>query len=435
MRPRTKRPGALLGAATIAALLVVTGPTAAQEIGTGLEEATEKVGQATKGVSGGSATADAPPVPAAPNSDDDSEGHETQDPAPPDHASGGVVDIQVAGEDLVTVGATDARIEDDGEASGDVTLLAIGGSEIVGAHSRSRGGPANDANDPLAPLCEESGGAICIGLLFAETSSSEDGSISTAESRAALAAVCVGGDETEYDGTCQGLLGADLATSDGEIRRDEGTGRTDAAQENELAGACLGGEGDQGACEGLRIAVLRSESTSSAPTADGDGTTERSSFLAAVEAQGEEEVIVDDPVTIAIPPGCPAGQSLLCIFLNQGESFVFVGGAGSRQEVVHVDLLPGLVDGQDLVEAHAGVSETLARNAGPAEVRPGTEVRPGFERAPGLPPGAAGGPAVAGEVAGKLAFTGSELLALGLIGAALLVIGSGALAVACRRAG
>jgi hypothetical protein len=119
--------------ATITALLVVTGPTAAQEIGTGLEEATEKVGQATKGVSGGSTTADAPPVPAAPTSDDDSQGHETQDPAPLDHASGGVVDIQVAGEDLVTVGATDARIEDDGEASGDVTLLAIGGSEIVGA--------------------------------------------------------------------------------------------------------------------------------------------------------------------------------------------------------------------------------------------------------------------------------------------------------------
>lgn len=426
--PRTRgRRSGTVAAATLGLLLLTVSAVMAQEIGTGLERATEEVRRAADGVSGTSTTADAPPVPSAPTSDDDSEGHETRDPAPPDHADGGVIDVNVAGEDLVTVGSTESRIEDDGQASGDVTVLAIGGSEIVGAHSSSRGEPESDTQDPFEPLCTGSGGGVCVGLLFADTTSTEEGALSRSESRTALAALCLGGDETDYDGTCQGAIGASAATGDSEVARNEGTGRTDASQQTELADVCVGGEDGEGVCDGLGIALLHSESESSAPSQDQDGTTDRSSYLAALEVQGEEEVIIDEPTALAIPPGCPAGESLLCIFLNQGESFVFVGGAGSRQEVVHVSLLPGAVEGQDLVQAHAGEAGTLARNTGPPEVLPETEVRPGVQRAP-----QAGG-AGPGVTAGELAFTGADLLALALMGVALLVIGAGTLILARRR--
>jgi hypothetical protein len=424
--PRTRgRRTATVAAATMCLLLGATG-SMAQEIGTGLEEATKQVGKAAQGVTGGSSgstTAEAPPVPSTPTSDDDSEGHETQDPAPPDHAGGSVLDVNVVGEDALTVGETESRIRDNGESSGDVTVLAIGGSEIVGAHSNSRSGPETDSNDPFEGLCTESDGGVCVGLLFAETTSTEEGATSSSESRAALAFLCLGGEQTEADGTCDGFLGVGVATSDSEITRNERTGRTDASQETELADACVGGEDRAGDCEGLGIALIHSESASSAPSENENGTTERSSFLAVIQAEGEEEVIIDEPAAFAVPPGCPAGESLLCIFLNQGESFVFVGGAGSRQEAIHVSLLPGAIEGQDLIEVHAGVAETLARNAGPAETRPDTEVRPA----------ARGAPQVQGEVAGELAFTGADLLAMALLSVALSVIGAGALILARRR--
>jgi hypothetical protein len=424
--PRTRgRRTTTVAAATMCLLLGAT-VSMAQEIGTGLEEATKEVGKAAQSVTGGSSAstiAEAPPVPSTPTSDDDSEGHETQDPAPPDHAGGSVLDVNVAGEDALTVGETESRIRDNGESSGDVTVLAIGGSEIVGAHSNSRSGPESDSNHAFGALCEESDGGVCVGLLFADTTSTEDGTRSSSDSRAALAFLCLGGEQTEADGTCNGVLGVGAATSESDITRNERTGRTDASQETELADVCVGGEGREGVCEGLGIALLHSESASSALSEDENGTTDRSSFLAVIEDQGEEEVIIDEPTALAIPPGCPAGESLLCIFLNQGESFVFVGGAGSRQEVVHVSLLPGVIEGQDLVEVHAGVAETLARNAGPAEVLPETEVRPE----------ARGAPQVEGEVAGELAFTGADLLAMVLLALALSVIGVGALILARRR--
>ena len=426
----------LIGVMTVGLLLFLSTSVLAQEgpVGTALEKATQGIRDATDGparsIPAQAPPAQAPPVPSAPTTDDDSEGHETDNPAAPDHAGGGVLQVNVAGEDVLTVGSTKSRIADDGAASGDVTVLAIGGSEIVGAHSSSRGGPEEDSNDPLEALCAESDGGVCLGLLFADSSSTEDGATSFSESRAALAFLCLGGEETEIDGSCQGVVGAGVATSDSDIARNESTGRTDASQRTDLADACVGGEDGDGVCEGVGIALLHSESESSAPTEDGSGTTERSSFLAAIEAQGEEEVVIDEPTALAIPPGCPAGGSLLCIFLNQGESFVFIGGAGSRQELIHVSLLPGVVEGQDLVEAHAGVAESLARNAGPAEVQPDTEVQPETEVRPGVERAPAAGP---DEGRGELAFTGGDLLALALVAMALLVTGTGALVLGRRR--
>src|SRR5918999_4293745 len=140
LRTRTIRTGILLCA--LAALLA-TGPVGlAQEIG----DPQDTVGQLTDDVKqaaggrGGSSTAPSAPTqaapaaaPSAPTQDGDTGAHETADPEPPDHAGGSVADVDVLGEDAVDVASTNAQVEDDGKAKGDVTVLAIGGEEVGGA--------------------------------------------------------------------------------------------------------------------------------------------------------------------------------------------------------------------------------------------------------------------------------------------------------------
>jgi hypothetical protein len=364
-----------------------------------------------------SSPAQAPGVPAAPTEDDDSEGHETEDPAPPDHAGGTVADVDVAGEDVAEVGSAESRIEDDGEASGDVTVLAIGGNEIVGAHSSSRGGQAEDSVAPFDPLCEGSGGEICIGLLFARTASSEDSSSSSASSEAALAFACLGGSQEQASADCGGPVGAGVATSSGRTRRDHTTGRTTADQETSAANVCVGPEGRVGGvCSGIGVTLLFAESHSDSGSGAGDGTTTRRSYLAGVDLGGDQALLVEDPTAISIPPGCPVGGSLVCVFLNQGESFTFTGGAGGAQETVHVSLLRGVADGADLALGHAVTADTLARHwpVGATELRAGVRGGRG-EREIEAP--------VAAPAPGELPFTGTD--ALGLLAAMLVLTAAG----------
>jgi hypothetical protein len=370
-----------------------------------IQSLTEGVDEITGG--GTQGTSPPPSVPSQPSENDGSTGPE--DPAPPDHAGGTVADVDLAGDDVATVNETDAQINDDGSSSGDVTLLAIGGNEVIGAHSTS-GGQQSDSQASLGQLCAGSGGDVCLGLLFADTAASEN----SAEARGAVAAACVGGGQTEYSPDCAGLLGAGVATSDSEVTRDPATGQTSAEQETELADVCLGPEGESegGVCSGLGITAIHSDSSSDAPSPTGAGANDRRSYVLAVETQGEQSLVVEDPTAVSIPPECPSGESLLCLFLNQGESFVFGGGAGGSQETLHVSILPGAVEGQDLLQVNLAGTESLARNPGPPAAAPaapaGAEDLPGAVKGKGAEPG---GP-VAAPAGGTLAFTGADLLAL-----------------------
>jgi hypothetical protein len=411
--------------------LLAVGPVGlAQEIG----DAQDVVGQLTDAadqVSGGGGpslgqTSAPAAVPSQPSEDADTGAHETSDPAGPDHASGSVVDIDIAGDDAVDVGSTNAQIEDDGRASGDVTVLAIGGNEIVGAHSDSEAGPGSDTVAPFDALCEGSSGAICVGLLYADTTSTQEGGNSSAESDAALAFACVGGDDPDSDPACDAPIAAGLATSSSEVIQGE-DGDTTATQETTLADVCLGGDdAETGACAGVGAELVRSESQSQATSSSQEGSYEGSSCTADVQVGGQGSCLIEDPQALEIPPGCPAGESVACLYLNQGEAFVFTGGAGGRQEAIHVSALPGAVDASDLANAHLATAETLATATGPDVAAGGTQ-----PDAPEPPVVAAGGAGPGAE----LAFTGAE--GLGLVAAILALAGLGALMLALdrRRAG
>jgi hypothetical protein len=409
-----------LSAATIgalAALALVPGMGAAAK--NPVTELTGTLEEAVKDRTGGNASAAAAQVPPEPTEDDDSEGHESPNPADPDHATGGVADAQIDGNELVTVGHTDSTIRDNDSSSSDVTVLAVGGDEIVGAHSDSDEGPESDTQDPLAPVCEESGGAVCLGLLFAEASSSENASSSNASSSAAVAFACLGGTQTDATNDCDGPVSAGVAQSNGAIERDKQSGETEASHGSDLGDVCVGGEDTSGTCTGVGAEVARSESHSESGAAGGQGSTERDSYLLNVEANGEDNEVVGDPAAIALPPGCPAGTSVACVFFNQGEAFVFTGGGAGHQEVAHLQV------GPDLVLGHLATSETLATNPGPDDV---VEGNPPLEDPGDTVLG--GGPGAAdGGSDDALPFTGVETSLLLAIACGLISAGAWLLAI------
>jgi len=420
-RRRGSIPHRVLTAAigALVALALVPGMGAAAK--SPVSEVTGKLEKSVKGLTGGSAPAGAAQVPPEPTEDDDSEGHESPNPADPDHASGGIADAQIDGNELVTVGHTNSTITDDDSSSSDVTVLAIGGEEIVGAHSDSEDGPENDTQDPLAPLCEESGGAVCLGLLFAQASSSENAGSSNASSSAAVAFACLGGTQTDATDECDGPVSAAVARSNADIERDKQSGETEATHSSDLADVCIGGEDASGTCTGVGAEAAHSESHSESGPVGGRGSTERDSFLLNVEANGEDNEVIGDPTAIAVPPGCPEDTSLVCVFFNQGESFVFTGGAAGHQEVAHVQV------GPELVLGHLATSETLATNAGPDDVVKGD---PPLESPGDTVLG--GGPGAAnGRASDALPFTGVATSLLLAIACAL--ISAGAWLLALRR--
>jgi hypothetical protein len=136
------------------------------------------------------------------------------------------------------------------------------------------------------------------------------------------------------------------------VTQDNQSGDTTADQKTAVADACLGDEDESGACEGAGVEVLGAQSHSEASSDDGPGTTTSSSCVADIEAGGSGQCVLEEPEALELPPGCPAGESLLCLYVNQGEAFVFTGGAGSHQEALHLSLLPGAVEGSDLLRIH-----------------------------------------------------------------------------------
>jgi hypothetical protein len=226
-----------------------------------------------------------------------------------------------------------------------------------------------------------------------------------------------------------------VARSSSNIDRDKSGGSETATQETDLADACVGGENEDGVCQGVGATAIHSESTS---TVNGNqAQTEESSYLANVQVGGMEFVVISDPTAITLPPGCPQGASLLCVFFNQGTEVASAGTAGSRQEALHVDVLPGVVGGENLSLAHAGIAETRVSAFGgpvcppegeddeddPDECPPDDEDEdecPGDDDCPRAAPG---GPAV----------TGANIrLGLGILGL-LFASGTSLVAVSRRR--
>lgn len=376
-----------------------------------------------------------------PTDDGDNEGHETDNPEKPDHAGGGIVEVQLAGGEVISVGQNDASIEDDGQAHSDVVVLSLLGSEIIGAHSNcpAVGCEGGTASEGVAPgvLCEETGGGVCVGILFAEANSSVENDESSSSADQVLAFTCVGGTQTAPAENCDGIVGAGVSEQHSTITQDNTTGATEAESSTDVADVCVGPTGEDpitGTCSGLGVSALHSESSSSAPSETAPGTTERSSYVAVLELGGAPVLEISDQMElVSVPPGCPAGASLLCVFINQGEGFVYPGGAGSAQEALHVSVLAGVVDGEDVVGTHSGSAETLVENTGPA-CPPGSTADHCVEVCPdtGLPP-MPDGTCPPEERPPGLANTGLSLVLPLALALALMVMGAHLVALDRRR--
>jgi len=372
-------------------------------------------------------------------SDSDAGGHETEDPEPPDHAEGHAVDLDVADEDAVDLAHDRATVEDDDDTTADSTLLALGGQEVIGAHADSDADSAGEsqahggAGEPLTPLCEESDGQVCLSLLYADASATEDGNTSRTRSQSGAADVCLGGSDTDRTKECDGPIEAGVLASDAEAERDQRSGRTTASSGSDVAHVCVQEDPATGAC------VLGAEAAHSEGRSDSGGgqpSASRDSSFLGVDAGGRELLALEDPLTAGVQPEC-ADPSLICTFVNQGETYVGDNVAGHAQKALDVEVLPGILPGiGSLIDLELADTESLVHNDGgePAPITGGS----GDPSEPELPVG--GGPGHPGGTesaaagvwssggAGVLPDTGgiwSGLLALGLLsvagGAFLLV--------------
>jgi hypothetical protein len=331
-----------------------------------------------------------PPAPEAPPADEASsapatapqtttlqplEGHDIEEPSGSPHATAQVADVNITDQDVVDAGSSHSQINstESDDTSSDVTTLALFGEEVVGAHADSTGTTEDEAGAQI--LCEESEGQLCAGLLFARAVATEDADSAEAHGDSALVFVCVGGDNPDPTNSEEcgdaALLAIGAAQSSSDIQKDKNTGESSADAESSTADACVGGQDIvTGQCSGVGARLIESESHSSISddngnrtTEDDTGTTERSSTVVGLEAGGEDAVVIppSEPMDLSIPPGCPDDPgALICLFVNDGVSTTFVGGAGSRQEAVHFEFLHSpQIPGGALLFAHLGVSETL----------------------------------------------------------------------------
>lgn len=351
-------------------------------------------------------------------------------------AGGAVLSAGVAGRPVATVGQTGAQASPGG-ATGNATLLALAGHEVIGAHARDGSSGATLAS--LEGLCQQTDGQVCAGLLFADAATSEDDASSSAQARTAVAFACIGGGNVQYGPTCSGPITVSLATS--ESFASWSGSQSGASQQTELARACLLGEDAAGVCDGIGLTLLHAESSA---TATGQtGSEEGDSYLLAVDLAGDRTTVGSEEDEAAVPPGCPPGGSLACVTINQGGSAAVPGSAASEQETVRAAGVPGVVDGADLVlvlsptaGASSGTPAASVTEAGPE----GSIGASGEGSAAGQ--GGAGGPAGAVEAGGArgpstvgdgLAFTGSDIAALVASTLLLVVVGIVFLAVHRRR--
>ncbi len=352
-----------------------------------------------------------------PSSDDDSAGHETEDPAAPDHGSATIVEGGAAGQDVATVGDSSSTVEDDDSTRSDATLLALGGEEVLGAHADSGKEQGAHFGDPLAPLCEGSEGQVCLRVLYADAWATDQDGTSRSRSQSGVADVCLGGNDSDPTAACSGPVATGVAGSQGQAERDQRSGRTTASSSSDVAHVCV----QQEPATGCALGADAVHSEGGSDSGGTDASADRDSYLLALDAGGEEQGRVGDPQAISLPPECPQGSSVLCVFLNQGESYVAKRMAGHAQEALHLSVLPGNLD----LVVELSRSESLVHNDG-GEQPAGS----GGDDTPvnGVGSGGPGHPGTVAGLEGLLPNTGgvwSGLLALGLLG-----IGSGALLVA-----
>lgn len=261
-------------------------------------------------------------------------------------ADGNNLRVDVAGQEVLRAGGSEASAGGGNSSSG-TTLLAVLGHQILGTSSEhDQTGWEESTFGTLGFTCAASDGALCVDLLYGH--SWADGSSSSSDTDAAY--LCLAGGQTAPDETCEGPVALRVLDSHSDAS-DSGS-----RQSSEGARLCLGNEDADGVCQGVGVSVLESDSTN-----DGGGGEDGTTTLGSLEAQGAEQGSVGDPQAIDAPPDCPDGGSLICVNLNDDNS---TDDGDEGRETVDGDVGPGANDGDDVAHVIGGESDVTEGSGG-----------------------------------------------------------------------
>jgi hypothetical protein len=339
-------------------------------------------------------------------------------------ADGRVLHIKLLGQEILVFGQADSASDDDGSSS-DATVLAVLGNEVIGTHSDSEDGSGHDETGLLRETCSETDGQACFALLYGQASSEATDTGSTGSSDTAGGTACLGGAEgASPEGTCDGPVGVTVLDTHSDTERDEVGNSSHAYESSNGATICLGGENEDGVCETFGLVVLHSDSESHAEP--GDAEAEGGAYVLGIDQGGERTAYIEDETSIAVPPDCPKGGSVLCLLLNHDETGALADGSGHDATGLGGDILPGMLDGENAGDADAtDVGTTAVASEGEEAPEEPPVVKPEGPQEQD--------PTVQGQQASQLPFTGMDTSTMLAIAMMLLLSGVGILVLAARR--
>ena len=189
---------------------------------------------------------------------------------------------QLGDTEVVAVGRTGAS--GGGGGSADASVISLFGNEIAGAHADADEGNGNSTTGLTHASCAMSEGSLCLALLYGNAETTENGGTSSSSARAALASLCLGGEQTDASDDCDGPVTAGVAESDSTATTDATS--TSASESSTLARACVGDDPETDVCDGIGLVLLHASS-------DSTGATESSGF--GLWGGGEEIIGADHP--------------------------------------------------------------------------------------------------------------------------------------------
>jgi hypothetical protein len=330
---------------------------------------------------------------------------------------------QSGGEEIIA-GDSRGQQNADGTYHGRATLLYLLGSPIIQVTSdpgQSNDGPLQPLQDGLDQLCNGSGGQFCLTVLGMHSSSTSNSSTNSLE----VLGAHVGGDSG---------VNADVLTSNGNISDD---------------GSCQTAHGDSGVAN-ANVGPLTADAL--------EGNSDSTACSSGQQSVHQDSTVVNIGGTgLPIPAaGCADGtpntnfvplNPLLTAVCNADDTNGSQTGSpyGVREALTLFALVSG---NSSLLKTTAAGPESHA--VAPSSTTPTPPTNPGGNggtagaggkggNAGGNGGGGNGGAAGNGPTAnnaaagnGQLAFTGADLLALGLVGGAL-ILGGLALTTAGRR--
>lgn len=318
------------------------------------------------------------------------------------------------GDEEIIAGDSRGQQNSDGTYHGRVTLLYLLGSPIIQVTSdpgQSNDGPLQPLQDGLDQICSASSNQLCLTVLGMHSSSNGNSSTNSFEAAGAHiggaggvnADVLTSNGNISSDGTCQTAHG-DSSVADANV----GPLTADALQGNSDSSACSGGSNTTHQDSTVVNLAGTGLPLPAAGCADGTANTNftpLSPLLAAVcnadDSNGSQT-------------GAPYGvRDALAVFalITGDSSLLKVGAAGPESHAV--------------APAGSTTTPTTPGGTGGTKGAGGKGGNNGGNGGGGNGGGAGNGPA-AGTAApgnGQLAFTGADLLALALVGGALILGG------------